>query len=327
MPHILRAQQFDPQSLEAIFRRVHEFDVMLKDRRTKRALRMFFPGVMLFNIFYAESLRTRASFFTAAYRLGMSVFDSQNGDQFSSQYPDYWNRGETLEDSIKVLCTLGPDIIVLRRPEQGAAERAAKVSNVPIINAGDGKGQHPTQAVLDICAIQRKFGTVEGLTVLIGGDLRYGRTARSLAYLLSKYAGVRLIFVAPEELRMGEDVLRYLRAHHVPFSEHTVLEEVIGEADAVYWTRTQRDKMGDEIAYEDVAHRYRIDRRIMQLMKKTAALLHPLPRNDEIDPAIDDDPRVLFFEQTRMSVPTRMALLELALGGTYLSERIPYFVS
>lgn len=326
MPHILRAQQFDPKSLDAIFRRVHEFEVMLRDAYTRRTLRRFFPEVMLFNIFYAESLRTRASFYMAAYRLGMNIFDSQNGDQFSSQYRDYWNRGETLEDTIRVLCTLGPDIIVLRRPEEGAAERAAKVSTVPIINAGDGKGQHPTQAVLDICTIYRKFGAIAGLTILIGGDLRYGRTARSLAYLLSKYPNVRLIFVAPEELQMGEDVLEHLREHRVVFSKHTALEEVIGEADAIYWTRTQREKMGDEIAYEDVAHRYRIDRRIMGLMKKTTVILHPLPRNDEIDPAIDADPRVLFFEQTRISIPVRMALLELALGNTYLSQRIPRFV-
>lgn len=317
--HILRAQQFNRPLLEAIFRRANEFQTLLGNAFGKRNVRMLFTGSTMFNIFDAESLRTRFSFEMAAYHLGIHVLPSQNASQFSDAYR---NRGESLEDSVKVYCTFRPSVIVLRRPEEGAAERAARVSTVPVINAGDGRGQHPTQAVLDTGIIQLRFGRIDDLTVIIGGDLAYGRTARSLAYMLSKFKSVRIIFVSPPELRMKADVLAHLREHHVIFAEHEILEDVLPLADVTYWTRAQREKaMDGEVSYEDVSRHYRIDAAMMKFMKPDAILMHPLPRNDEISPEVDSDSRAWYFKQTEYSVPIRMALLELAMTDTVVKVK------
>lgn len=322
--HILRAQQFDRPLLEAVFRRANEFHILLGITSGKRNLRILFAGSTMFNIFDTESLRTRLSFEMAAYHLGIHTLISQNATQFSALYPnEYRNRGESLEDSIKVLNTYHPDIIVLRHPEERAAERAARVSNVPVINAGDGRGQHPTQAVLDVGTIQLRFGRIDDLTVIIGGDLAYGRTARSLAYMLSKFKSVRIIFVSPPELRMKADVLAHLEEHHVIFAEHEVLEDVMPLADVVYWTRAQREKaIEGEVSYEDVSRRYRIDATMTKIMKPDAILMHPLPRNEEMHPEVDSDPRAWYFRQTEYSVPIRMALLELAMTNTVAGKSV-----
>lgn len=322
--HILRAQQFSRPLLEAVFQRANEFHILLGDAFGKRNVRMLFTGSTMSSIFDAESLRTRFSFEMAAHRLGIHVLTSQNATQFSATYPnEYRSRGESLEDSIKVFNTYHPDIIVLRHPEEGAAERAARVSTVPIINAGDGRGQHPTQAVLDTGTIQLRFGRIDDLTVIIGGDLAYGRTARSLAYMLSKFKAVRIIFVSPPELRMKADVLAHLQEHHVVFAEHEILEDAMPLADVVYWTRAQREKAVDgKVSYEDISRRYCIDAALMKRMKPDAILMHPLPRNEEIHPEVDDDPRAWYFKQTGYSVPIRMALLELAMTNTVAGKSV-----
>ena len=313
--HILKSQQFSRPLLEAVVRRANDFEVLWRSSSGRYRMRQLFSEKMLFNSFETESVRTHASFCVAGLRLGMDVPPLQGGGRISSEYR---NRGESLEDHIKVLNTMGPDVIVLRRPEEGAAT----VSRVPIINAGDGKGQHPTQAVLDVGTIHQKFGAIDGLSIIIGGDLANGRTARSLAYLLAKFKDVKIMFVSPPELRMKSDVLEYLDKYHVTFTEHEVLEEVIAESKVIYWTRSQHEKADGRVVYEDIERRYCIDAKMMERMQPDAILMHPLPRNEEIHHEVDSDPRAHYFRQTEYSVPIRMALLELALGGNSHAESL-----
>ena len=323
MPHLLRAQQFDIPLLETFFQRADNFRRELGPALvnplpiSKQSL----SGSILFTVFYEPSTRTRYSFEVAGIRLGGSTVSTENAREFSSAI-----KGETLEDTIRVLCEYGPAAIVLRHFEEGAAERAANVSSCPIINAGDGAGQHPTQAHLDVYRIRRSHQRIDGLTVVIGGDLAHGRTARSLAYVLSKYGSVRLIFVAPPQLRMRQDILQHLQEHKIQFAEHDVLDEVVADADVVYWTRIQKERLGQSPWYKpwrrllntwrytSIPKQYRITTQTLACMKPTAIIMHPLPRNSEIDPAVDKDPRAMYFKQAGDGVPIRMAALEWVCG-------------
>lgn len=311
--HILRAQQFDTNLLEAIFRRADRFAAWHKtpklDMREREAVWARCRGKVQVSLFYQPSTRTRISFGIAAHRLGIHVEPTENAREFSSAI-----KGESLEDTVRVLNAYGVDLIVLRHHEEGAAHRAALVSLCPVINAGDGPGQHPTQALLDLYTIRQAHGAIEGLRVVIGGDLTRGRTARSLAYLLSKYKGVSIVFVSPPELRMGSDVLDHLKEHGTAFAEHGVLEDVVYNADVVYWTRTQTEHPIHGIDDKALQERYRIDERITRLMQPHTSILHPLPRNSEISAAIDGDPRALYFIQAGNGVPVRMAAIEWVLG-------------
>ena len=241
----------------------------------------------------------------------MEIDDTENAREFSSAV-----KGETLEDTIRVLCEYGTDAIVLRHHETGAAERAAAVSSCPIINAGDGTGQHPTQALLDVYTIYRYFPEFpKDFTVLIGGDLRRGRTARSLAYLLPKFTTVKFVFVAPEELRMGLDILNHLRSHNIQYIESENLQDVISEAHAIYWTRTQTERPEKDIniVTDEVAAQYCITSAILDKAKPNIILMHPLPKNSEISLSLDCDPRAVYFKQAGNGIPIRMALLEYVL--------------
>lgn len=267
-------------------------------------------GRMLFNVFYEPSTRTRMSFSAAAQHLGMHVTTTENAREFSSMA-----KGESLEDTIRVLCACRPDVIVLRHYETGAAERAAAMSSVAIINAGDGQGQHPTQALLDLYTIRRERGAIDGSVVVIGGDLARGRTARSLAYLLGKFEGISIIFVSPRALRIGLDIKDYLARNNVPHREEEDLQAVLPQADAVYWTRTQRERpLAGELSDGDSWGRYVIGPAEMERMKPDAVLLHPLPRNEEIATAVDGDPRAAYFRQAGNGMVIRMALLEWVLA-------------
>lgn len=273
----------------------------------------------MISLFAEESIRTRFSFVLAAERLGMRVIGTENAARFSS-FPSATQmlKEERLTHAITVLCEYGPDVIVLRHKREGAAKMAARVAGrygIPVINAGDGAGQHPTQALLDLYAIRERFGRFEDLTVAIGGDLKYGRTAHSLVYLLAKFPGTRFTFISPRELSMKEEILQYLQRHKVPFQTETILKRAIREADVVYWTRIQRERLTDPALYERVRGIYRIELEHMRHLKKNAILLHPMPiGGGEIAAAVDRHPQALYFKQAGAGVFVRMALLCYIFG-------------
>ncbi|TME70396.1 MAG: aspartate carbamoyltransferase, partial [Chloroflexi bacterium] len=202
----------------------------------------------------------------------------------------------------------------LRHNEEGAARRAAAVSTVPVVNAGDGPGQHPTQALLDLYTIREELGRIDGVRVAMVGDLANGRTVRSLTYLLSKFKDIKLWFVAPPQVAMRDDLKAHLDEHHVPWVETQDLESVLPEVDVVYQTRIQKERFTDPEAYQAVKGVYRIDKGSLELMRKYAVLMHPLPRVDEIAPEVDADPRAAYFRQARNGLQIRMALLDRLLS-------------
>jgi aspartate carbamoyltransferase catalytic subunit len=222
-------------------------------------------------------------------------------------------KGETLEDTVRILNGYA-DVLVLRHYEVGSAKRAASVSRIPVINAGDGAGQHPTQALLDLYTIHKEIGAIDGLRIAMVGDLAQGRTVRSLAYLLSKFQDIRIYFTAPPLLKMKEDILDYLRERQVWFTEETDLDKVMPEVDVVYQTRIQKERFGDRLAdYEQCRGVYLITSESLRLMKPNAIVMHPLPRLDEIAMEVDSDPRAAYFRQAQNGLSVRMALLTMVL--------------
>lgn len=308
--HVIRAQQFDRPWLDAFFTRAAEMEA--RGREPSRTLR----GKIMATLFYQPSTRTRLSFETAMYRLGGRVLSTENAKEFSSAA-----KGESIEDTIRVVAGYA-DVVVLRHHELGSAKRAAALDVVPVINAGDGAGQHPTQALLDLYTIQSRLGQVDGLTVAMVGDLKYGRTVHSLAYLLAKFRNVRIFMVAPGVCAMKDGVKDYLRRHGVPFEETDDLPAVMRECDVVYQTRIQKeafsfDELRDE--YEGVRRKFIITPALADSMPAHAIIMHPLPRdeqNNEIEPAVDKNPRAAYFEQAHKGVPVRMALLDLVFNGS-----------
>ena len=265
-------------------------------------------GKILATIFYEPSTRTRLSFETAMHRLGGNVISTENAREFSSH-----SKGETLEDSIKIISGYA-DIIALRHFEIGAAKKAASVSKVPVINAGDGAGQHPTQALLDLYTIQRHFKKIDGLTICMVGDLKYGRTVRSICYLLGKFFRVKLIFVAPKICEMNWDIKEYLDERNLEWMETQDLNEALKESDCIYMTRVQKERFLDMARYEQANNRYRIDNSVLRYIKENAIVLHPLPRLEEISTEVDNDPRMSYFAQAENGVWVRMAIITLLLS-------------
>jgi len=265
---------------------------------------------ILYTIFFETSTRTSFSFQTAALRLGMQVVNTENAGLFSSAA-----KGESLEDAFNVYCGYGPSAIVLRHSEEGSAKRAAAIADrygVPIINAGDGKGEHPTQALLDLYTIQRRFAGINGLTVVLVGDLANGRTGRSLCRLLCHYRDIKFIFVAPEKLQMGADICKEITAAGLLWEKTSDLKESLYKADVVYVTRVQLERLSPEEreGFQNGSP-LRIGTEEMVLLKKGGILLHPLPRVDEITAAVDRDPRALYFEQAANGLFVRMAVLDM----------------
>lgn len=300
--HVLEAQQFSRELLEEIFRRSDE--IRANPHRAGGRLQ----GRIMAALFYEPSTRTRLSFEAAMLRLGGLTIGTDNARDFSSAA-----KGETLEDTIRIVSGYA-DVIVLRHHEEGAARRAAEVSEVPLINAGDGKGQHPTQALLDVYTIKDELGRLDGITVAMVGDLANGRTVRSLAYLLSRYQGVKICFVAPSAVAMGEDIKSHLSEHGVEWCETSDLNEALGVADVVYQTRIQKERFERPAEYEALRGLYRIDASTMARLRPGAIVMHPLPRVDEIDPEVDSDPRAAYFRQARNGLHIRMALLDMVLS-------------
>ncbi len=298
--HIIESQQFDRPFIAALFDKAAE---MAERERTGDL-----HGYTLASLFYEPSTRTRFSFEAAMYRLGGNVITTENAREFSS-----FAKGESLEDTIRVLSGYA-DVIVMRHSEIGAAKRAAEFATVPLLNAGDGAGQHPTQALLDLFTLHQHFDRLEGLHVALVGDLRYGRTVRSLAYLLAKYPGVRLTFVAPAVCQMHSDIKEYLARQDVKWREDGDLNAVLREVDCVYMTRIQKERFLDTHEYERAYNSYRLTPENVALMRTDAIVMHPLPRLGEIDPAVDDDPRAAYFQQARNGLWVRMALILYVLN-------------
>jgi aspartate carbamoyltransferase catalytic subunit len=252
------------------------------------------------------------------------VISTENARQFSSV-----SKGETLEDTIRILNGYS-DVIVMRHYESGAARRAADISRVPVINAGDGTGQHPTQAFLDLYTIEKELGHIDDIAIAVVGDLANGRTVRSLCYLLAKYRNVRVFMVAPEVVRMQEDIKEYLCRHDVWFCEETDLRAIAPEVDVLYQTRIQKERFGDRTEdYLRAKGVYIVDRALLDLMRPDAIVMHPLPRVDEISTDVDGDRRAAYFRQAQNGLYIRMALLAACLGRdllrriSRLSEGVP----
>ncbi|KAL5729852.1 aspartate carbamoyltransferase [Ranunculus cassubicifolius] len=303
---VLDAQQFDRDLLNAIFQVARDMEDIEKNSRGSQLLR----GYLMATLFYEPSTRTRLSFESAMKRLGGEVLTTENAREFSSAA-----KGETLEDTIRTVEGYS-DIIVIRHFESGAARRAAATAGIPVINAGDGPGQHPTQGLLDVYTIGREIGQLDGIKVGLVGDLANGRTVRSLAYLLSKYNNVKFYFVAPEVVKMKDDIKEYLTLKGVDWVESTDLMEVASECDVVYQTRIQKERFGERLdLYEEARGKYIVDKDVLAAMKKHAIVMHPLPRLDEITVDVDSDPRAAYFRQAKNGLYIRMALLKLLLVG------------
>lgn len=292
--HIIESQQFTPSIIQTIFDSADKFE---------KAPGKCMEGKIMASLFYEPSTRTRFSFESAMLRLGGNVLTTENAKEFSSTA-----KGESLEDSIKVVSKYS-DVIVLRHPEQNASKRAMTTSCVPIINAGDGAGQHPTQALLDLYTIYKKIGRLEKLKIALVGDLKYGRTVHSLSYLLGKYKDIEIIFVSPEELKMKDDIKEYLDRHDIKYREVRTIEECISEVDVLYQTRIQKERFEDPQEYEKLKGVYQLDKETALKMKKEAIIMHPLPRIDEIKTEVDELEQAVYFDQAYYGLLIRMALL------------------
>ena len=301
--HVVEAQQFDRDLLAEIFAVTKEMEEVVSRYGSSILSRR-----IMASLFYEPSTRTRLSFESAMFRLGGNVITTESAREFSSAA-----KGETLEDTIRIVEGYS-DVIVMRHNESGAARRAANVASVPIINAGDGPGQHPTQALLDLYTIKKDIGRLDGLKIAMVGDLANGRTVRSLTYLMAKYDEIRIYFVAPAVVRMKDDIKAYLDEHGVQWEEAEDLIAVSREVDVVYQTRIQRERFGDRIEdYEKARGKYIIDDKVMAALPEKSIVMHPLPRIDEIAEEVDSDPRAAYFRQAHNGLYIRMALLRMVL--------------
>lgn len=294
LSHIISANQFDKKNLDKIF----EITDRIKQNKFRKD---FMSGKIMATLFYEPSTRTRLSFESAMIRLGGKVITTENASEFSSVA-----KGENLEDTIRVIHSFC-DVIVLRHPAVGASKIAAKYSKVPVINAGDGEGEHPTQAILDLYTIFSKYKK-RSFTIVMVGDLKNGRTIHSLSLLLSLYQDIRIIFVSPKAL----SVPKFLRVHlgkNVRYRETESLDLALKEADIIYQTRIQKERFRTESEYNKYFGRYILNQKSLKLIKKNAIIMHPLPRINEITPDVDGDPRAVYFEQAQNGVFTRMAIL------------------
>lgn len=266
----------------------------------------FLAGKVIACLFFEPSTRTRLSFEAAVNRLGARVIG----------FPDSRNtsvsKGETLEDTIKIVSNY-VDMIVMRHPMEGAAEIAAKVSPVPVVNAGDGSNQHPTQTLLDMYSIMQTQGRLDGLTINMVGDLKYGRTVHSLSEAMSDFSP-KFVFTAPDDLKMPSKYLKYLDSKHIPYEETSSLEEHLNDCDILYMTRVQQERFPSKEDYDKVKDVYELHASMLSGVKPNMKILHPLPRITEIATDVDDTPYAYYFQQARNGMYVRMAVISYLLG-------------
>lgn len=304
--NIVTAKDFDKKIIFSIF------DMVEKIKNSPISLNVLNDKVMA-TLFYEPSTRTRLSFESAMQRLGGRVITTENASEFSSA-----TKGETLEDTIRVVNSFA-DVIVLRHFTEGASATAAMFSSIPIINAGDGAGEHPTQALLDLYTIFSKFHiqekdeTKSKLTVAMVGDLKNGRTIHSLSYLLSLYDRFDMLFVSPSALSIPDDIKLTFKKRKIKFTETEDINIALKTADIIYQTRIQKERFVSsttgENEYLKYFGKYIIDKKSLSIIKENAIIMHPLPRVNEIAPEVDSDPRAVYFEQVKNGLYVRMALL------------------
>ncbi len=263
-------------------------------------------GKIIASLFFEPSTRTRLSFETAMNRLGARIIG------FSDVNATSTTKGETLKDTIKMVSNYA-DLIVMRHPLEGAARYASEQASVPVINAGDGANQHPTQTLLDMFSIMKTQRHLENIKIAMVGDLKYGRTVHSLLMAMSQF-NPTFHFVAPDELKMPEEYKSFLREKNVSFTEHRDMNDILPEVDILYMTRVQKERFSDLIEYEKVKNTYVLRNAMLDNTKDNLRVLHPLPRVGEIDPDVDANPKAYYFKQAENGVYTRMAIIASILG-------------
>lgn len=302
--HILSTKQFlNQEFLAEIFDLATELEI----QDQQKTVPAFLHNKIIATVFYEPSTRTRFSFETAVYKLGGQVISTENAAQFSSSI-----KGESLSDTIKIINGYA-DCIVLRHFQENAADIAAKVSTVPIINAGDGVGEHPTQALLDLYTMKKELGQIDELKIALVGDLLNGRTIHSLVHLLSLYK-VKIYLVSPEQLKLPDQYKDYFRKHNIETKEVFSLDEIVSEVDVLYMTRVQKERFDSLAEYEKLKDAYVVNEETLNKLKDRSIIMHPLPRVGEITPAVDNDSRAAYFRQAKNGLYVRMALLKLLFG-------------
>ncbi|CAG1003184.1 aspartate carbamoyltransferase catalytic subunit [Methanosarcinales archaeon] len=297
--HIISMKDFSHDEIDIILKRAKDFEPIARGKKSS-----LLSGKILATLFYEPSTRTRLSFETAMKRLGGEVIDLGPVEKSSVA------KGETLADTIRVIGNYA-DAIVLRHPREGSARMAAQFSNVPILNAGDGAGHHPTQTLLDLYTIMRE-SSLSNLRIALVGDLKYGRTVHSLAYALSMYHA-DMTLISPKQLQMPDVIKKDLKKQGASITETTNMEDVLGDIDVLYVTRIQKERFPDPAEYQKVAGIYRVTVELLEKALDNLIIMHPLPRLDEIDPAVDRTKYARYFEQSFYGVPVRMALLAMAM--------------
>jgi aspartate carbamoyltransferase catalytic subunit len=306
MEHLVSTAQITKEDFSELYRIASYLEQELK--RPDHKLAELLPNRIMATLFYEPSTRTRLSFESAMIRLGGRVISTENALASSSAF-----KGETLEDTIRIISGYA-DVIVLRHPTVGSAEVAAKYATVPTINAGDGAGEHPTQALLDLYTIQKVKGTLDGLRIALVGDLMFSRTIHSLVKILANY-DVTFYFVAPESIRAPRNLLELIEHKGSHYKEYDDLQHVVDQGiDILYQTRIQKERFVSEEAFQSVFGKLIVDKPLMEKLPQECYILHPLPRYGDIDPAVDDDPRALYIQQAHNGVYMRMALLLKMFG-------------
>lgn len=303
MRHLLSPMDFTTEELDKLFDLANDIE------QNKAKYAHACDGKILATCFYEPSTRTRLSFESAMLRLGGQVLGFSDAGSSSA------SKGESVSDTIKVISGYA-DICAMRHPKEGAPMVAAEKSDIPVINAGDGGHQHPTQTLTDLLTIRSLTGTIGNFTIGLCGDLKFGRTVHSLIHALERYEGINFIFISPQELRVPDYITEELKANNIPYEEVTNLETVMPQLDFLYMTRVQRERFFNEEDYIRLKDFYILDTAKMELAKPNMLVLHPLPRVNEISVEVDKDPRAAYFKQAQYGVYVRMALILTLLDLT-----------
>ena len=296
MRHLMKPLDFSVEELNALFDLAKDIEA----NRAKYAHAC--AGKKLATLFYEPSTRTRLSFESAMLSLGGQVIGFASADSSSA------SKGESVSDTIRVISCFA-DICAMRHPKEGAPMVAAAKSKIPVINAGDGGHQHPTQTLTDLLTIRSLKGRLDNFTIGFCGDLKFGRTVHSLIHALVRYENINFVFISPDELKVPDYIIDELKEHHIPYEEVISLEEHIGELDLLYMTRVQKERFFNEEEYVRLKDFYILDKKKMAKAKEDMLVLHPLPRVNEISVEIDDDPRAAYFDQVQYGRYVRMALV------------------